>query len=64
MKLTGILARMKAYSFMPDYNDLLAVQIEQQELIDALRVISKFGNTADDQPIAAKVAQAALDRME
>ena len=64
MKLNGILARMREYAFKPDYEDLLEVQQETQELIDALRVISKFGNTADDQPIAAKVAQAALDRME
>ena len=59
MKITGILARMRQYQFKPDYNDLLEVQEQTQELVDTLRVISKFGD-----PTAAKVAQAALDRVK
>ena len=59
MKLTGILARMRQYQFKPDYNDLLEVQEQTQELVDALRVITKFAD-----PTAAKVAQAALDRVK
>ena len=59
MKLNGILARMKEYQFKPDYNDLLEVQEQTQELVDALRVITKYADKT-----AAKVAQAALDRVK
>ena len=59
MKITGILARMRQYQFKPDYNDLLEVQEQTQELVDALRVITKYAD-----PTAAKVAQAALDRVK
>ena len=59
MTINQLLAEWRDMNYKPDYNDLLEVQEQTQELVDALRVITKYAD-----PTAAKVAQAALDRVK